>query len=85
MRMVVTAPSARIYGRVMSAGEEFDCTDKEARVWCALARAKPAATGGVISSRGEQLPLVGEKANDQGEIRQQRQGRYGRRDMRAEG
>lgn len=83
MRMVVTAAKATVYGKTMVTGEEFDCPEKEAKLWSSLARAMPA--GGKVKG-GRQLDL-GERANDQAETqgrRQSRQGKYDRRDMRAE-
>ena len=89
MRMVVTAASATVYGKVLRAGEEFDCPDKECELWKALARAVPAAADAPKTISGEQLPLEQENASsDQSDAQRQRtgrQGRYGRRDMRAEG
>lgn len=41
MRMIVTAKTAEVYGKVLRAGEEFECPDKEARLWRTLGRAKP--------------------------------------------
>jgi hypothetical protein len=82
--MVLTVKSARVYGKVMREGDEFECPDKEARLWGALARAVP--IGGTVAGDG-QLGLIGESGGDQGEVhsRRQRPARYGRRDMRAEG
>lgn len=40
-RMVLTVGRARVYGKVMTRGQEFDVPEKEARLWGALARAKP--------------------------------------------
>lgn len=80
MRMVVTSESAMVYGKAMKRGEEFECPDKESRLWEALARA---AHAGGQSSDGK-LALVGEKANDQAEVQPRRRGSYSRRDMRAE-
>lgn len=81
MRMIVTALKVRVYGKVLSAGDEFECPDKEARLWGALARAKPSDEAG---KSPRQLSLAGETASDQAS-QGRRQGRYGRRDMRAEG
>lgn len=39
MQMVLIK-DAVVRGRAMKAGEEFDCPEKEARLWAALARAK---------------------------------------------
>jgi hypothetical protein len=85
MRMVVTAPKATVYGKAMVAGEEFDCPDKEAKVWEALARAKTCADGGAIE-KNDQIGLLSEKSNDAAEAhgRRRRSGSYNRRDMRAE-
>jgi hypothetical protein len=41
MRMIVTAPTAQVYGKVLRSGEEFECPEKEARLWRTLGRAKP--------------------------------------------
>lgn len=77
MRMVVTAPKATVYGKAMVAGDEFDCPDKEAKVWEALARAKFAGEGasGLFGDKSETAEAGG---------RRRRSGSYSRRDMRAE-
>lgn len=69
MRMVVTAPKATVYGRALVAGDEFDCPEKEAKLWETLARAK-AADG---------ADLLGASAPDGARRR-----RYNRRDMQAQ-
>jgi hypothetical protein len=51
MRMIVTARTAEVYGKVMRSGEEFECTDKEARLWRTLGRAKPVDEEGGERSR----------------------------------
>jgi hypothetical protein len=83
MRMVVTVPKATVYGKAMVAGDEFDCPEKEANLWAALARAKAAIGGSVAAS---EFGLLGESANDGAEAsgRRRRGGSYNRRDMRAE-
>lgn len=85
MRMVVTSPKATVYGKSMVAGDEFDCPEKEAKVWEALARAKTSPDGGVIE-KNDQLGLLGKKSSDAAEAhgRRRRSGYYNRRDMRAE-
>jgi hypothetical protein len=75
MRMVVTAPRAKVYDRQLRAGDEFDCPEKEAKLWAALARAK-------------QVPEDGDTVETSPEDIQpesRRRGRYARRDMRSEG
>lgn len=74
MRMVVTAPKATVYGKAMVAGDEFDCPEKEAKLWEALARAKT-ATG---EPAGDLL------GGDSAEAGGRRRRGYNRRDMRAE-
>lgn len=83
MRMVLTVKSARVFGKVMREGEEFECPDKEARLWGALARAVPAT--GRSERPAAQLSLNSEAAAaSRPGARQSRQGRYNRSDMRAE-
>jgi hypothetical protein len=38
--MVLTSATATVYGKALVAGDEFDCPEKEAKVWSALRRAK---------------------------------------------
>lgn len=86
MRMVVTSPTAKVYGKTKPAGDEFDCPDKEAKLWESLARAMPAANVRAVSS-GD-FGFAGETARDGAEVggrrRSRASGSYGRRDMRAE-
>lgn len=77
MRMVVTVPDARVYGKVMQPGDEFDCPEKEARLWQALARAKPA--DGLMTTALD-LGVADEPAANERPGRT----RYRRRDMRAD-
>lgn len=72
MRMIVTAQTATVYGKALVAGDEFDCPEKEAKLWAALARAKPA----------DGTDLLGEGMGANGS-RRSRRGSYNRRDMRA--
>jgi len=83
MRMVVTAATAKVYGKALVAGDEFDCPEKEAKLWAALERAKVAGGGPVAVG---DFGLIGESTNDGAEAsgRRRRGGSYGRRDMRAE-
>lgn len=60
MRMVLTAPKAKVYGKVLHAGDEFECTEKEARLWAALARAKSAAGEGEVR-RGRRSGTYGRR------------------------
>lgn len=82
MRMVVTADKATVYGKALVAGDEFECPEKEAKLWSALARAKPA--DGLVTD-GWSLGFSGDPqaANSEGSGRRRRH--YNRRDMRAEG
>jgi hypothetical protein len=68
MRMIVTVRQARVYGKVLKEGDEFECPDKEARLWGVLARAKPADEISEPERRRRGRPP----------------GSYSRRDMRAE-
>lgn len=80
MRMVVTAPTATVYGKALVAGDEFDCPESEAKVWEALSRAKAAGEGesGLFGDKAESADTA-----DAGG-RRRRSGSYSRRDMRAE-
>jgi hypothetical protein len=51
MRMIVTAKTTEVYGKVLRSGEEFECPDKEARLWRTLGRAKPVDEDGIERSR----------------------------------
>lgn len=54
MRMVVTVTSASVHGKELRAGDQFDCTDKDARLWVALGRAKHVE----VSDEKAQAPMV---------------------------
>lgn len=76
-RMELTVNSARVYGKVLHRGDIFEVPEKEAQLWGALARAKPAKN---------EYQTANVSATDDAEVhpRQQRKNRYSRRDMRAE-
>ena len=76
MRMVLTVQSARVYGKVINRGDEFDVPDKEARLWAALARAKAA--------KPAPYQTATTVAADEAEVDRRQRRRYNRRDMRAE-
>lgn len=76
MKMIVTAPKVSVYGKVMKAGDEFECPDKEARLWGAMARAKPSE---------DQTETMRAEQDAQPRRRGRPPGTYARRDMRAEG
>lgn len=82
MRMVVTATAATVYGKAMVAGDEFDCPEKEAKLWAALARAKPSDG---LTEAGWGLGFTGESSGEVAEAGGRSRRRYNRRDMRAEG
>jgi hypothetical protein len=85
MRMVVTVPKARVYGKVLRAGDEFECPDKEARLWRALARANSAprnVASQIVTAAVEPGPDIVEADDEQ--VRRRRGRTYSRRDMRAE-
>lgn len=72
-RMVLTVSRARVYGKVMTRGQEFDVPEKEARLWGALARAKP-----------KTYETAAETADSPSEKPARRNNRYRRSDMRAD-
>ena len=65
---IILRRSARVHDRMMHAGDELDCPDKEAQLWCALNWAVPKEDGEEDFSSRDKRP----------------NGRYKRRDMRAE-
>lgn len=82
MRMELTVNSARVYGKVLNRGDVFEVPDKEARLWGALARAKPAREE---AGKYQTANLSAASADDAPrQHKQHRSGRYPRRDMRAE-
>ncbi len=87
MRMVVTARKASVYGRSLVAGEQFDCPDKEAKLWSALARAHPVSDVPSVIELTEIDPEA-EVVIETTELAPRRRGRppgsYSRRDMRAD-
>lgn len=86
VRMELTINSVRVYGKELRKGDVFDVPDKEALLWKALARARPASA---IAPRSNNYQTADVKAGDAASDDTdrpavKRQGRYPRRDMRAE-
>lgn len=87
MRMVVSAPVAKVYGKSLRAGQKFDCPEKEAKLWAALSRAHP-----VSAQREVEVAEVDTDVSvvaAESESAPKRRGRppassYTRRDMRAD-
>lgn len=75
-RMELTVNSARVYGKVLHRGDIFEVPEKEAQLWGALARAKPA--------KKNEYQTANVTADDEAHPRRQRKNSYSRRDMRAE-
>jgi hypothetical protein len=76
--MVVTAPTAKVYDRQLRAGDEFDCPEKEAKLWAALARAKQ------VTQDGKSVEATVEASIEDMQPEARRRGRYARRDLRSE-
>ncbi|WLA80299.1 hypothetical protein [Bradyrhizobium elkanii] len=87
MRMVVTAPRAKVYGKSLSAGQEFDCPDKEAKLWAALAWAHPVSpvrTVEITRTDGDPVTFAAADEDAPPKRRGRPPGSYNRRDMRAD-
>lgn len=78
IRMVLTVQQARVYGKVLNRGDEFEVPEKEARLWGALARAKRVER---VQPTYATAAVQPEEADNRA---QRRNNRYNRRDMRAE-
>lgn len=77
MRMELIVESARVYGKVLHKGDIFEVPDKEARLWGALARAKP------VPYRTANMTTEA-VVMDEDRRAHRRTNRYNRRDMRSE-
>ncbi|WLB14815.1 hypothetical protein QIH87_50255 (plasmid) [Bradyrhizobium elkanii] len=86
MRMVVSAPVAKVYGKPLRAGQKFDCPEKEAKLWAALSRAHPVSAQREVEIAEVETDTI--VAVGDGEPAPKRRGRppgsYSRRDMRAD-
>jgi hypothetical protein len=70
---IVLLRSVNVHGRDMHAGDEIECTNKEATLWCALAWARKKDSDSIVTATP-----AGEEALSRG------RNRYRRRDMKVE-